>query len=170
MAYNAPLLFEVNPMLLKTCYVTGAGAIPAKQAARVQEALAREARMAAAAGYARYIFDFTAGIELYYADAVAALQGESSAVCVTAAIPYGNLLLRMRRNARMRALLNGCSEIIVLDERYTPDAYIRHGIYWVKQAERVIAVDNGRASSGAAVAIRTALTMRRELHEIFISG
>lgn len=157
-------------MMEKTCCVTGHKDIPVRQMEAVKADLRREIGKAVADGYTGFMTGFINGVEQCFAEIVAEMKKEHPKLRLIAVLPYQKRLDTLQAGKRTKALLNACSEIIVIQENYEPSVYARRNRYIVNQSDRVIAVYDGREKGGTVKVIRLAHMMRKELREIPVEG
>lgn len=150
----------------KTCCVTGHRDIPDDQVERVKEGLRREIERAIKDGYTRFISGFAEGADIYFAEIVAEKRKETPALRLEAAIPYRNRLLKLQKDGHTRALLEACTEIGVVSEKYTSSVHMKRNRFMVELSDRVIAVYDGREKGGTVSTMRFAHVMKKELREI----
>ncbi len=153
---------------MKTCCVTGHRKIEESQIDYVRESLRNEIKQAIADGYTCFMTGFADGVDQYFADLVIEFKKEYSELKLIAAIPYRNRLQSLAKKEHTKAILDACSDIVVIREEYLPDVYYRRNRYMVENSDRVIAVYDGRDKGGTVVTIRFARSLKKELREILV--
>ena len=66
-----------------------------------------------------------------------------------AAIPYRNRYKRLMEDERTRGMLEACTKVEVISEEWASNVYMKRNRYMVGQADRVIAVYDGRGKKVA---------------------
>lgn len=150
----------------KTCCVTGHRDIPANQIEFVKKELQREIEAAIADGYTRFISGFAEGADQYFAEIVAEKMKTDNRLRLEAAIPYRNRYMELQNDPHAASLLNACTDVSIISERYTPNVYMARNRYMVKCSDRVIAVYDGRDKGGTVSMIRLAHILRKQIREI----
>ena len=69
-------------------------------------------------------------------------------------IPYRNRYKRLMEDERTRAMLESCTKVEVVSEEWASNVYMKRNRYMVGQADRVIAVYDGREKGGTVSTIR----------------
>ena len=69
-------------------------------------------------------------------------------------------------DGQTRAMLEACAKVAVISEEWTSNVYMKRNRYMVSQADRVIAVYDGREKGGTVRTIRFAHQMKKVLREI----
>lgn len=149
-----------------TCCVTGHRDIPVERIAHVEQELRREVLEAISAGYTRFISGFAEGADLMFAAIVAKQKNYHPELFLEAAIPYAGRL--KTRSKQFRAILQACDGIKVICQEYTPSCFMQRNRYMVREAQRVIAVYDGRDRGGTLFTLRYAHTLDREIRIIRI--
>lgn len=150
----------------KTCCVTGHRDIPAEQIEAVKESLRREIKKAVADGYTGFMTGFANGVDQYFAEIVAEMKKDDPALRMIGVIPYRKQLDSVQKNERTKALLDACSDVVVIQEEYQPSVYAHRNRYMVEHSDRVIAVYDGREKGGTVGTIRLTHALKKELREI----
>ena len=150
----------------KTCCVTGHMNLPQKEINRVKVALKREVDSAVADGFTRFMCGFADGVDQYFAEIVLEMKKMNPALKLIAVIPYRKRLDSLMEKGRTYKMLEGCADVVVMQEEYHPNVYSRRCHYMVEHADRVIAVYDGREKGGTVRMIRFAHQMKKELREI----
>lgn len=149
-----------------TCCVTGHRDIPVERIAHVEQELRREVLEAIEAGYTRFISGFAEGADLMSAAIVAEQKNYHPELFLEAAIPYAGRL--KTRSKQFRAILQACDGIKVICQEYTPSCFMQRNRYMVREAQRVIAVYDGRNHGGTLFTMRYAHTLGKEIRVIQI--
>ena len=150
----------------KVCGVTGHRAIPAEYMEQVKQGLRREIEKAIADGYTYFISGFADGVDQLFAGIVLEKAKENPALRLEAAIPYRNRYKRLMEDARTRELLEGCAKVEIVSEDLASNVYMKRNRYMVGQADRVIAVYDGREKGGTVSTIRMVHALRKEMREV----
>lgn len=149
-----------------TCCVTGHRDISAERMAYVERELRQEVLEAISAGYTRFISGFAEGADLMFAAIVAEQKDYHPELFLEAAIPYAGRL--KTRSKQFHTLLQACDGIQVICQEYTPSCFMRRNRYMVREAQRVIAVYDGRDRGGTLFTMRYAHTLGKEIRVIQI--
>ena len=98
------------------------------------------------AGFRHFIGGMAIGCDMYFAEAVLALQREHPDVTLEAAIPCGGQPERWSQELRKRynGLLDSCDKVTVLQIHYTPDCMMRRNRYMVDSSALLLACSNGQ--------------------------
>ena len=128
----------------KTCCITGHREIPAGRAAYVERALALEIDRAIEDGFTCFLTGFAEGTDQ----------------------PFAGRIQTLRRSPESCALLDGCSQLHILSERYSPGVYSYRNRFMIDRSQRVLAVYDGRQSGGTFSALQLVLKSGRELRTI----
>lgn len=147
-----------------TCCVTGHRDIPIDRITYVEQELQHEVLAAIEDGYTRFISGFAKGVDLMFASIVAEEKNHHPTITLEAAIPYAGRL--KTKDKRFHDLLRACNSIKVECQAYTPACFIQRNRYMVGQAQRVIAVYDGRERGGTLFTMRYAHTLGREIRVI----
>jgi len=150
----------------KACCVSGHRDIPESEIEYVKRELRREIAKAVQDGYTRFFSGFAEGADLYFAEAVAELCREDGRLRLEAAIPNRSRYLALQKDGHTKALLDSCSEVHVISEKYAPNIYTKRNRFMVEASERVIVVYDGREKGGTVDVIRYAHRLKKELREI----
>ena len=150
----------------RTCCVTGHRDLPQKEINRIKAALRQEIEKAVADGFTRFISGFAEGLEQSFAEIVLEMQKSNQALELVALIPYQKRLDNLREKRRTYEMLEACTDIVVIREKYQPSVYSQRNRYMVEHSDRVIAVYDGREKGGTAGAIRFTNVLKKELREI----
>ena len=145
-------------MNVKLCCVTGHRDIPEEHITYVKEALRREIEAAASDGYTGFMSGFAEGVDQYFVEIVMKLKETNPNLQLMAAIPTRQRLNSLEKNPETKAMLDCCSDIVVISENY----------YLVEKSDRVIAVYDGREKGGTFGTIRFTHKFCKELREILI--
>jgi len=148
----------------EVCAVTGHRRIKEGKREYVQRQLQGAVWQAVNDGYTWFVSGFADGVDLMFAGIVADIKGKDPSIVLEAAIPYRDRL--EEKDPLFMELLEQCDHIHVVREEYSPDCYLARNTYLVENAERVIAVYDGRRRSGTAQTIRIAKEQGRELQII----
>ena len=146
----------------KVCGVTGHREIPAEYMEQAEQGLRREIEKAIADGYTYFISGFADGADQLFAGIVLEKAKENPA----AAIPYRNRYKRLMEDERTRAMLESCTKVEVVSEEWASNVYMKRNRYMVGQADRVIAVYDGRENGGTVSTIRMVHAQRKEMREV----
>lgn len=150
----------------KTCCVTGHRDIPEEQVAYVENELRCRIQAAIKDGYTCFISGFAQGVDLIFAAIVIDEKKQHPDIYLEAAIPYAG---RLKTNDKaFHKLLQRCSGMKVMCEKYTPSCFMQRNRYMVCKSQRVIAVYDGREKGGTLFTMRYAYTLGRELQVINI--
>ena len=161
-------------MVEKTCCVTGHRDIPENRISYVEQELLREVQTAIDDGYTRFISGFADGTDLIFAAIVAEEKKRHPELSLEAAIPYTGRLTRAvkvsvrERRIQFHELLRACDSIKVVCQTYIPSCFMQRNRYMVGQAQRVIAVYDGRERGGTLFTMREAHTLGKEVRLIKI--
>lgn len=150
----------------KTCCVTGHRDIPAEQTEHIKYALRREIIKAVSDGYTRFMTGFADGADQYFAEIVVKLQEDFPDLRLIAVLPYRKRVDSLEARAQTKALLHACTDVVVIQDEYTPNVYAKRNRYMVERSNRVIAVYDGREKGGTVNTIRLAHRLKKELREI----
>lgn len=152
------------------CGITGHRDIPAEKTNGVKKALEQEIDRALADGYTCFLSGFAAGADLLFAEIVANKIRKSPAIELKAAIPCQGRLDTLKRSRQTGALVDCCTQIYVVSERYYPGVYAKRNRFLVEQSNRIIAVYDGRKAGGTADTLRLAQRMGKDVREISIGA
>lgn len=150
----------------KTCCVTGHRDIPADRLPQVRQVLAKEIDRAIEDGFTCFLTGFAEGADQLFAQLVLERAEYFPQIRLEGAIPFRGRIQSLRRSPDACALLDGCSELHVLSERYSPGVYSYRNRFMIERSERVLAVYDGRQTGGTYSTILMALKYGRELHTI----
>ena len=67
---------------------------------------------------------------------------------------------------RTRGMLEACTKVEVISEEWASNVYMKRNRYMVGQADRVIAVYDGREKGGTVSTIRMVHAQRKEMREV----
>ena len=134
----------------KVCGVTGHREILAEYMEQAEQGLRREIEKAIADGYTYFISGFADGTDQLFAGVVLEKAKENPTLRLEAAIPYRNRYKRLMEDERTRAMLEACTKVEVISEEWASNVYMKRNRYMVSQADRVIAVYDGREKGGTA--------------------
>ena len=149
-----------------TCCITGPKEIPLTETTRIQAALEYEIDRAVKDGYTCFISGFARGVDLIFAEAVAARIRSGLPLQLVAALPSLTRLKMLESKPAARALLMLCSEIYTVGENYSSGVYIKRNKYMVERSQRVIAVYSRSNQGDSALLIREARRRKLDLHII----
>ena len=152
----------------KICGVTGHREIPAEYMEQAEQDLRREIEKAIADGYTYFISGFADGADQLFARIVLEKAKENPALRLEAAIPYRNRYKRLMEDERTRAMLESCTkvEVVSVSVEWASNVYMKRNRYMVGQADRVIAVYDGREKGGTVSTIRMVHAQRKEMREV----
>lgn len=150
----------------KNCCVTGHRDIPAGQNSYVREMLQKEIERAVQDGYTGFMTGLENGVARAFAEVVITLQKDKPELRLIAVIPYQKHLDDLKAKKRTRILLDACTEVVVIQEKYEPNIYSRRSRDMVKHSDRVIAIYDGREKGRTVRMIRFTHMLRKELREI----
>ena len=150
----------------KTCCVTGHRDIAADEIAHVKDALRREIEKAVNDGFTVFLSGFAHSVDQYFAEIVLELQNKNPGLKLITVLPYRKRVDSLCQKEHTNALLDACSEVVVIREEYRPNVYSQRNRYMVEHSDRVIAVYDGREKVGIVKTIRFAHQFRKELREI----
>lgn len=153
-------------MMGKTCAVTGHRDIPTDCVEYVKNRLKVEIEKALADGYTQFVCGFEEGVDQYFAEIVASKCKGNTALRLEAAIPYRKRYFQLIKDEKTAALLAACTDIYIVSEDYAPNVFMKRNRYMVENADRVIAVYDGREKGGTVSTIRMVHMKRKELREI----
>lgn len=148
----------------KTCCVTGHRDIPVDRIAYVRQELRHEVLNAIADGYTRFLSGFAEGTDLIFAEIVAEEKEEHPELILEAAIPYAGRL--KTKDSKFHDLLRACDAVKVECQSYAPSCFMRRNRYMAGQAQRVIAVYDGRERGGTLFTMRYAHALGKEVRLI----
>lgn len=150
---------------MKTCMVTGHREIPVGKIEDIKAKLRSEVLLAIEDGFTNFISGFADGTDLIFADIIVALKG-TYPITLEAAIPYRNRMKALNRD--FRRLTNECDTIRVHSEEYLPSCFIKRNRFMVENAERVIAVFDGRDTGGTRATLRYAHALKKDIRVIAV--
>ena len=150
----------------KVCGVTGHREIPAEYMEQAEQGLRCEIEKAIADGYTYFISGFADGADQLFAGIVLEKAKDNPALRLEAAIPYRNRYKRLVEDERTRAMLEACAKVEVISEEWASNVYMKRNRYMVGQADRVIAVYDGRENGGTVSTIRMVHAQRKEMREV----
>lgn len=153
-------------MAKKVCGVTGHREIPAEYMEQTEQGLRGEIEKAITDGYTYFISGFADGADQLFAEIVLEKTKENPALRLKAAIPYRNRYKRLMEGERTRAMLDACAKVEVVSEEWASNVYMKRNRYMVGQADRVIAVYDGREKGGTVSTIRMVHAQRKEMREV----
>ena len=149
---------------IEVCAVTGHRHIKEAKREYVRQQLQGAIWQAVNDGYTWFVSGFADGVDLMFAGIVADIKEKDPSIILEAAIPYRDRL--EEKDPLFMELLKQCDYVYVVREEYSPDCYLARNTYLVENAERVIAVYDGRRRSGTAQTIRIAREHGREVNII----
>lgn len=152
--------------MVLTCCVTGHRDIPADKIDFVKQELRREILQAIKDGYIYFISGFAEGVDLLFTSIVAELKTENNALKLEAALPYRNRI--KSPNKLFQELLRKCDIIGIHSETYSSDCFMKRNCFVVNNAQRVIAVYDGRKHGGTFATIHYASNQGKELRIIML--
>jgi len=147
--------------MVKECCVTGHRVLLTKQIDYVKRELRKQIQNAINDGYTHFISGMAEGTDLLFAELVIETKKDNPTIRLEAALPY-----RKRaetKNNDFHRIFEQCDSFIVLSENYSNACYKARNKYMVNQAERIIAVYDGRNSGGTAFTIQYAKDNGKEL-------
>ena len=99
-----------------------------------------------ALGYRHFLCGMAIGCDMYFAEAVLALQEKHGDVILEAAIPFGDQPGRWNEKLRRRYnhLIDSADKVTVLQYGYTPDCMMRRNRYMVDRASLLLACYDGK--------------------------
>ena len=150
----------------KTCCVTGHRDMPSEEISSIKKALRQEIKKAVKDGFTVFLSGFADGVDQYFAEIVLEIQKENGDLKLIAVLPYRGRVKGLNRREQTSALLNACTEMVVIQEKYQPNVYLQRNRYLVEHSDRVIAVYDGRGKGGTVKTIRFAHRLQKELREI----
>ena len=150
----------------KICGVTGHREIPAEYMEQAEQDLRREIEKAIADGYTYFISGFADGADQLFARIVLEKAKENPALRLEAAIPYRNRYKRLMEDGQTRAMLEACAKVAVVSEEWASNVYMKRNRYMVGQADRVLAVYDGREKGGTVSTIRMVHAQKKEMREV----
>ncbi|KAA8502850.1 MAG: DUF1273 family protein [Lachnospiraceae bacterium] len=150
----------------KICGVTGHREIPAEYMEQAEQGLRREIEKAIADGYTYFISGFADGADQLFAGIVLEKAKENPVLHLEAAIPYRNRYKQLMEDGQTRAMLEACAKVAVISEEWASNVYMKRNRYMVDQADRVIAVYDGREKGGTVSTIRMVHAQRKEMREV----
>ena len=151
----------------KICGVTGHREIPAEYMEQAEQGLRGEIEKAITDdGYTYFISGFADGADQLFARIVLEKAKENPALRLEAAIPYRNRYKRLMEDERTKAMLEACAKVAVISEEWASNVYMKRNRYMVIQADRVIAVYDGREKGGTVSTIRMVHAQRKEMREV----
>ena len=138
----------------KVCGVTGHREIPAEYMEQAEQGLRREIEKAIADGYTYFISGFADGADQLFAGIVLEKAKENPAEIFKSPKSW------------IRAMLEACAKVEVISEEWASNVYMKRNRYMVGQADRVIAVYDGRENGGTVSTIRMVHAQRKEMREV----
>ena len=150
----------------KTCCITGHRDVPDQEINSIKKALNQEIKKAVKDGFTVFLSGFADGVDQYFAEIVLELQKENGDLKLIAVLPYRGRVKGLNRREQTSALLNACTEMVVIQEEYQPNVYTQRNRYLVEHSDRVIAVYDGRENGGMVKTIRFVHRLQKELREI----
>ena len=154
----------------KTCCITGHREIPAQVLPYVSRMLGLEIDRAIEDGFTCFLTGFAEGADQLFAGIVLNRAKTFPFIRLEGAIPFRGRVQTLRRSHDSCALLDGCAELHILSEAYSPGVYSHRNRFMIERSQRVLAVYDGRQSGGTYSTILTALKFGRELHTISACG
>lgn len=151
-------------MSTKSCCVTGHRDIPTNKLVYVMGELEKEILQAVEDGYTHFISGFAEGTDLLFASIVVRLIENNPALSLEAAIPYRSRL--NTTNELFYKMISACKIVGVHSEKYSPNCFMKRNQFMVSQAQRVIAVYDGRERGGTFYTIQYARKQGREIRII----
>ena len=130
----------------KICGVTGHREIPAEYMEQAEQGLRGEIEKAITDGYTYFISGFADGADQLFARIVLEKAKENPALRLEAA--------------------EACAKVAVISEEWASNVYMKRNRYMVSQADRVIAVYDGREKGGTVSTIRMVHAQRKEMREV----
>ncbi len=152
-----------------TCCATGHRDVPVKDVEFVKKELKREIEQAIEDGYTRFISGFANGVDLYFAEIVAAQRRKHPYLRLEAAIPYRKRLFDLLDDEEAKPLLLSCTDIGIHAEKYTRTVFAERNRYMVTASDRIIAVYDGRQNGGTLFTLRLARSLEKDVRRITIS-
>lgn len=109
-------------------------------------------------GVENFMTGMALGIDCYAAEIVLKLKNKYPHVTLTAVLPCADQTAKWQEKniLRYNAILKECSEVFILQQRYTKDCMNKRNIYMTEHADSVIAVWDG-SKSGTGNTVRFAL-------------
>lgn len=169
-------LFEKDPIITTTCCFTGhrPEALPWKndetteEARACKKALEEKIVFLYRLGYRFFITGMARGIDLLAGETVLKLREQYPAISLCCAVPYRGQEagFPVEDQRRYHQILNGASQIDILEEKYTKDCLLARNRYMVDRSEAVIAVYNQSGTGGTFYTVKYALKKNRQLHII----
>ena len=150
----------------KICGVTGHREIPAEYMEQAEQDLRREIEKAIADGYTYFISGFADGADQLFSGSVLEKAKDNPALRLEAAIHYRNRYKRLVEDERTMAMLEACAKVEVISEELASNVYMKRNRYMVGQADRVIAVYDGRENGGTVSTIRMVHAQKKEMREV----
>lgn len=155
-------------MFYLSCSITGHRSIPARYIRRVLKRISQEIDDAIKDGYTVFYSGFAEGADLLFAKAVLEKQSEYPSIRLIAVIPHEGRRRTLERNPETRMLLDACYDVVVINDNYAPWVYAKRNQYLVDNAQRIIAVYDGRESGGTYSTIKMAIKAKREIRMVRI--
>lgn len=152
----------------KICAVTGHRKIPTESQRKIRKKIMEELELAISDGYKVFISGFADGVDLMFAECVLELKKKHSDLFLEAAIPYLNRT--QTKDKHFQSLFEQCNSFKIICNEYKKDCFMIRNRYMVQQAERLIAVYDGRESGGTLFTMRYADTMERDIRIIECSA
>ncbi len=153
-------------MANKTCCVTGHRDIPDVEIPKIKAALEAEIAKAVQDGFTEFLSGFADGVDQYFAELIADKKNTHSELRLVAVLPYRARIVSLEKEETAKALLAVCDDVVVIQEKSDPSVYAKRNRYLVENADRVIAVYDGRETGGTVGTIRFAHMLQKELREI----
>lgn len=150
----------------KTCCMTGHRDMDEEQTGKIRAALKKEIEKAVEDGYDSFMSGFTGIADQAFAEIVLELQKDHPEIRLSAVIPYRNMLKRLKGREEIKALLDACEDITVLNEEYQPNVYIARNRYLAEHSDRAIIVYDGREKGATVNMIRQVHRSKKEMREI----
>lgn len=150
----------------KTCCMTGHRDMDEEQTGKIRVALKKEIEKAVEDGYDSFMSGFTGIADQAFAEIVLELQKDHPEIRLSAVIPYRNMLKRLKGREEIKALLDACEDITVLNEEYQPNVYIARNRYLAEHSDRAIIVYDGREKGATVNMIRQVHRSKKEMREI----
>lgn len=153
---------------MKSVCITGHRKISEKKIDYVRNQLRSQIDQAIEDGYTLFLCGMADGSDLEFGAIVAKKKKENTHLFLEAVLPYGNRI--KCKDPLFQSVLAQCNAINVISKDYSADCYFARNRHLVQNSQRVIAVFDGRQRSGTAQTMRMAMTEKRELRVIDISG
>jgi len=149
-----------------SCACTGHRKISESKIGKVRCRLRGEILVAIIDGYTNFLSGFAKGTDLEFVKLILMVKEVMPQITLEAVIPY-----RDRLNAKepdFQELLSKCDKVTVISEEKKRNCYTLRNKYLIENADRIIAVFDGRKRGGTSQTIRMAEKNKKNIRLINI--